>query len=47
MKSLRQKDETNVSVATRELSVNDLPSVSLLMLVLLVVLLISGLASGI
>ncbi len=41
------QNDPKVKVATQDLRVNDLPSVGLLLLALVVVLLISGVASGI
>lgn len=39
-------NDPEVKVTTQDVSVNDLPSVGLLLLALVVVLLISGVASG-
>lgn len=47
MKDFFKNDEVKAKVATRDLSVDDLPSVGLLMVLLIAVLLISGVASGI
>jgi hypothetical protein len=41
------QNDPKVKVAAQDLRVNDLPSVGLLLLALVVVLLISGVASGI
>jgi len=40
------QNDPQVKIATQNLSVNDLPSIGLLLLSLVVVLLISGVASG-
>lgn len=46
MKNNYQREDAKVKVATRNVTVNDLPSVGLLMVLLIAVLLISGVASG-
>jgi|GEM_PF-6419654 len=46
MTAFHNQNDPKVKVATQDLSVNDLPSIGLLLLSLVVVLLISGVASG-
>jgi hypothetical protein len=47
MKKFYEREDVKVKVATRNVTVDDLPSVGLLMVLLIAVLLISGVASGI
>ena len=46
MNPINNQKDPDVIVAAQEISVNDLPSIGLLLLSLVVVLLISGVASG-